>query len=91
MMILKAQGYARGWMVKNTKERGFPTRCMVRGYLLGWMESNTKGIIYYLIFSSFKEDKFDGYGQFNWPNGVCYKGYWANGEMNGTGILITDK
>ena len=55
------------------------------------MESNTKGIIYYLILSSFKEDKFDGYGQFNWPNGVCYKGYWANGEMNGTGILITDK
>jgi hypothetical protein len=42
-------------------------------------------------YREFKEDKFDGKGEFKWPNGIKYKGEWSNGEMNGEGVLTTEK
>lgn len=29
----------------------------------------------------------DGYGEFYWPDGKYYKGYWKNGNMNGSGAF----
>lgn len=27
-------------------------------------------------------------GQFNWPDGKVYKGYWENGKQHGRGLYI---
>jgi hypothetical protein len=36
----------------------------------------------------FENDKFNGYGKYNWANKRKYEGGWKDGKMNGKGILI---
>lgn len=31
-------------------------------------------------------DKKEGYGEFYWPDGRCYKGYWKDGKQHGRGV-----
>ena len=36
----------------------------------------------------FENDKFNGFGKYNWANKRKYEGGWKDGKMNGKGILI---
>lgn len=37
----------------------------------------------------YRDDKKEGYGEFFWPDGRVYKGYWKGGKQHGKGIFIT--
>jgi len=32
-----------------------------------------------------------GYGEFEWPDGRRYKGFWENGKQHGKGMYINAK
>lgn len=32
------------------------------------------------------DDKKHGYGEFYWPDGRSYRGYWSDGKQHGRGI-----
>ena len=53
---------------------------------------NGKGVIYnkkgeIIYKGNFKNDKYNGYGEYFYEDGKYYIGEWENGEKNGKGIL----
>ena len=91
MIISRVEGNAFGLTIRSIQVSGWLIKCMGRGSSLGKTGSYIQGRFFIYIIRSFKDDKFDGFGQFTWPNGVVYKGYWDKGEMHGTGQLTTEK
>jgi len=34
----------------------------------------------FYFLGNYVDDKKEGYGEFYWPDGKCYKGEWKNGK-----------
>lgn len=53
--------------------------------LVGLMEGKNNFINYRRYIGGYINDKKEGYGEFFWPDGRLYKGYWKDGKQHGRG------
>jgi len=72
--------YIYGLMVENLMENGRIIKWKDRVDLLGQMEGNINNINYRKYNGNYVNDKKEGYGEFYWPDGRIYKGYWKDGK-----------
>ena len=78
-MIFMVQEHINGLMVENTKASGKKIRWMDKGCLLGEMGGISMRK-YRRYLGAYLDDKKHGYGEFHWPDGRSYRGYWADGK-----------
>lgn len=72
-------------MVEVIKENGYMLKWMEKGNLFGLIIKDIKVIYRYIYIGSYINGRKEGYGEFYWPDGKYYKGYWKNGTMHGGG------